>query len=298
MASELAALPAPDVLETLDYNDIFSALLKEFRARSNDYSSIVEGDPAYSILQAMAWQEIMTRKRINDAARAVLVTHAIGTDLDNIAVLFGIARNVIVEADPDSDPPVVEELETDAHLRDRVLNALEAVAPGSREWYRRYALDASVDVQDARAVRTADGEITLYVQANNVTAVPSQTLLTTVEDYLNHDDRRFLCDSLVVEAIGIESYALTAEITPVVGLDSATVLADIQKRADEFVEQRKIIGKEIPLSHIYAALITDAVSEIDLTSPTANIVPQTGLEATPLVPEVAVASTVTITVAS
>ncbi|MYF97779.1 hypothetical protein F4212_01390 [Candidatus Poribacteria bacterium] len=297
MASELAALPAPDVLETLDFDIIFSALLTEFLARNPNYSSIVEGDPAYSILQAMAWQEVMTRKRINDAARAVLATHAVGSDLDNIAVLFGITRNVIVEGDPNADPPIAEELETDRHLRDRILNALEAVAPGSREWYRRYALDASVDVQDARAVRTADGEITVYVQANNVTAVPSQTLLTAVENYLNHDDRRFLCDSLVVSAVGIESYALTAEITPVVGLDGNTVLADIQKRANEFVEQRKIIGRDIPLSHIYAALITDAVSEISLASPTANIVPQTGLETTPLVPEVPVASAVSITLA-
>jgi len=257
----------------------------------------VEGDPAYAILQAMAWQEVMTRKRINDAARSVLATHAVGSDLDNLAILFGLTRNVVVEADPEADPPVLEVLETDTHLRDRMLNALEAVAPGSREWYRRYALDASVDVQDARAVRTADGEVTVYVQANNVSAVPSQTLLTAVENYLNHDDRRFLCDSLVVASVGIESYALTAEITPVVGLDSAVVLSDIQARADKFAEERKIIGQDIPLSHIYAALITDAVSEISLTSPTANIVPKTGLEATPLVPEVPVASAVTITLA-
>jgi len=43
MASELAALPAPNVLETLDYDAIFNALLTEFRAQNVKYSSIVEG---------------------------------------------------------------------------------------------------------------------------------------------------------------------------------------------------------------------------------------------------------------
>ena len=289
MAFELTALPAPNVLAVLDYDSILSGIQTQFRGLNSDYTSIVEGDPGYTVLQAMAWESIRIEKRINDAARAVLVTHAIGADLDNLAALFGIVRQVVTAADPDADPPVEEVLETDDRLRDRVLNALEAIAPGSRQWYRGYALEASSSVQNAVARRTSPGEVTVYVQSVSANAIPNTALLTTVTDYLNEDERRFICDTLNVVAISVESYTLTAEITVVQGLDSDTVLADIQAKANAFVTERKIIGQAIPLSHFYAALLTDAISEITLTSPTANIEPTET--------EVPVASAVTITVA-
>ena len=287
MAFGLTALPAPNVLEILNYDTILASLVSQFRGLNKDYTSIVEGDPAYTILQAIAWQEIMTRQRINDAARAVLVTHAVGADLDNLGELFAVHRQVITPADLTADPPVEEVLEGDVRYRDRILNALESIAPGSRAWYRGYTLEASSLVKDAVALKTNPGEITVYVQADNVTAVPDGTLLTTVRNYLNDDERKFLCDTVNVVAISVESYTLTATIKPVLGLDRNLVLADIRSRANEFVKERKIIGQPIPLSHIYAALITDAISEITLTSPTANIEPTET--------EVPVASSVTIT---
>ena len=297
MASELTALPAPNVLVPLDYDSNLAAILAQFRGLNSDYTSIVEGDPGHTVLQAISWESIRLQKKINDAARAVLVTHAVGSDLDNLGALFAIYRQVVVVADPDADPPVEEILESDDRLRDRILNALEAIAPGSKAWYRGYALEASADVQDAIAVKTAPGTITVYVQSVADNAFPDAALLTTVKNYLNTDERRFICDTVNVLAVGIESYALTAAIKVVPGLDKDTVLTDVQARANAFVKERKVIGKEIPLSHIYAALLTEAVSEITLTSPTANVVPQTGLETpTPLVPEVPVASAVTITV--
>ena len=57
MAFTLVGLPAPDILETLDYDTVFGQILAQFRSRFPQYTSIVEGDPGYSILEAIAWQE-------------------------------------------------------------------------------------------------------------------------------------------------------------------------------------------------------------------------------------------------
>ena len=83
----------------------------------------------------------MTRKRINDAARAVLATHAVGADLDNLAALPRCNPSSCDGGRPERGPSGIEEvLETDTRLRDRLLNTLESVVPGSQAWYRTYAL--------------------------------------------------------------------------------------------------------------------------------------------------------------
>ena len=287
MAFGLTALPAPDVIETPDYDNILTRVISRLRTINSDYTSIVEGDPAYAVMQSIVFEIVMILQRINDAARAVLVTHAIGDDLDNLGVLFSVYRQVLQQEDLTADPPIPEILEDDVRFRDRVLNALEAIAPGSKAWYRGYALESSSMVKDAIALKTNPGEATVYIQADNKTAVPDSTLITTVRDFITEEERKFICDTVLVSAIGIRSYALTASIKPVLGLNRNTVLADIQKRAEEFANERKVIGQPIPLSHIYAALITDAVSEIDLSSPVSNIVPTST--------EVPVATSVTIT---
>ena len=290
MAFSLTALPAPDLIEIPDYDEILTRVISRLRTIDPNYTSIVEGDPGYSICQAVTFEIVMILQRINDAARAVLVTHAKGADLDNVGANLSVYRQVIQMEDLEADPPLPEILEDDTRFRDRIINKLERLAPGSQEWYRGNALESSSQVQNAVAKRTAPGTATVYIQSIAENAVPNAALLQTVRDYITEEARRFIDDTIIVSAIGIRSYALTASIKPVLGLDRDTVLADIQQKANDFVIERKLIGQAIPLSHIYAALITDAVSEIDLTAPVSNIVP-TDIE-------VPVATSVTVTLAT
>ena len=271
MAFELVGLPAPDVLETLDYDTTLAAIVAQFRSRYPQYTSIVEGDPGYSILQAIAWQETMTRKRINDAARAVLVTHAVGADLDNIGALFAVTRQVVIAADPDADPPVEEVLETDTRLRDRIINTLEAIVPGSQAWYRNYALEADARVHEALILQTDPGEVTVYVQGIRPNTVPTSAILTAVDDYLNRDAHRFICDTVEVEAVGTVSYTVTATVTVRDGFVASEVLTKVKNAFDDFVEVREVVGKGIPLSAFYDAMVVEEVEAINLTAPSADV---------------------------
>ena len=271
MAFELVGLPAPDVLETLDYDTVFGQVLAQFRTRYPQYSSIIEGDPGYSVLQAMAWQETMTRKRINDAARALLVTHATGADLDNLGALFAVTRQIVTAADPDADPPIAEVLETDVRLRDRIINTLEAIVPGSQAWYRNYALEADSRVHEAIILKTDPGEVTVYVQGIRPDTVPTAAILTAVREYLNEDERRFICDTVIVAAVGTVSYTVTATVEVKEGFVASEVLAKVKARFTEFVEAREVVGKSIPLSAIYDAMVVEEVEAINLTAPSADV---------------------------
>ena len=271
MAFELVGLPAPDVLETLDYDITLGEIVAQFRGRYPQYSSIVEGDPGYSVLQAIAWQETMTRKRINDAARALLVTHAVGADLDNLGALLAVTRQVVTAADPDADPPVEEVLETDARFRDRIINTLESIVPGSQAWYRNHALEADAGVHEAVILKTDPGEVTVYLQGISPDTVPSSGLQATVLAYLENDARRFICDTVLVEPVGTVDYTITATITVREGFIASEVLAKVQAAVAAFVTAREVIGQDIPISAFYDAMVVEEVAAVALTSPSADV---------------------------
>ena len=73
-------------------------------ALDSEYTSIVDGDPAYAVQQAVAYEVAMLRQRINDAGKANLVTSAIGADLDNLGANVNTYRRVLQYADDTVDP--------------------------------------------------------------------------------------------------------------------------------------------------------------------------------------------------
>jgi len=75
-AIDLSALPAPDIIETLDFEVILAAMLTDLQARDASFSALVESDPAYKILEVAAYRELLLQARINSAAKAVMLPYA------------------------------------------------------------------------------------------------------------------------------------------------------------------------------------------------------------------------------
>ena len=290
MAYELTAVPPPDIIETLDYDAILTEILTWFRSMSPNYTNTVQGDPAYTVLQAMAYRDVMTRKRINDAARAVLVTHAIGADLDNLGVAFGLFR-IRQAADPDATPPILPFFESDEAFRKRIITHLSTLSIGSEEWYKKRALqvndtlaDNALKIKDVAIRRGATGGvIKVYVQPANTANFVAKTdpLITAVLNYFEANTaearaRRTLGDKVEVDSVAVKTYTLDVTVVVAPGFTSTKVVEETEKRAKTFVLERQVIGQEIPLSHIYAALIWEGVAELTLVSPTANVKPAVG----------------------
>ncbi len=71
---DLSKLPAPEFVETLDYEFILAAMLDDLKTRHPNYSNVLESDPAYKILEVAAYRELLLRHRINEEGRALLVS--------------------------------------------------------------------------------------------------------------------------------------------------------------------------------------------------------------------------------
>ena len=151
MTLNLTTLPAPKVLDQTGYNETLTLIKNYFVAKNPAYTSIVEGDPGYTVLQAIAYAATLIYGEINDTAAAVLITHATGSDLDALAAAFAITRDTG---------------ETDDSLRERVVNQLETIALGSEAWYHKHTLAANANIRDARVYRKPNDAVSVIKVTN------------------------------------------------------------------------------------------------------------------------------------
>ena len=71
-AFDLSRLPAPTIVETLDYDTIYGQMLASLQALVPTFDATVKSDPAIKLLEVAAYREMLLRARVNHAARAVL----------------------------------------------------------------------------------------------------------------------------------------------------------------------------------------------------------------------------------
>ena len=271
-AIDLSQVPAPTVVEAVDYEIILAAMVADLRMRAPEFSALVESDPAYKILEVAAYREVVLRQRVNEASRAVMLAYARGADLENLAALFGVTRLVITPADPEAVPPVAAVMEGDADLRRRVQLSLEGFSTaGPSGAYIFHTLTASGDVLDASAISPAPGEVLVSVLSRAGNGTAPSALLTAVAAALNDEDVRPLCDSVSVQSVQIVNYAIAATLTMLPGPDPAIVLDEARAAAAAYVAAQHRIGLDVSISGIHAALHRPGVANVTLTSPAANI---------------------------
>ena len=73
---DLSKLPAPDVIETLDFETLLTDYINDFIARNPNYATLLESDPAIILMQVVAYREMLLRARINEAAKANMLAYA------------------------------------------------------------------------------------------------------------------------------------------------------------------------------------------------------------------------------
>jgi phage-related baseplate assembly protein len=150
---DLARLSAPDVVETLDYEETLASLKADLVARSPELAPVLslESEPLVKLLEVAAWRETVLRARINDAARAVMLPWATGTDLDNLAARYDLARL------PGED---------DERLRARVLIGYHALsAAGSAASWRLRAMSVSADIRQVDVWADRPGRVKICLLA-------------------------------------------------------------------------------------------------------------------------------------
>lgn len=269
----LSQLPAPGVVETLSFETILAQMLADLRARDSTFTATVESDPAYKLLEVCAYRELLIRQRVNEAARAVMVAFATGSDLDQIGANYNVARLVLDPGDPAAIPPVPPTYESDEAFRARIPLSLEGyTTAGSEGSYVFHALSASGDVKDASAVSPSPGQVTVYVLSQDGNGTASSGLLSTVSAALNAEQVRPMTDQVTVQSASIVTYTVQAQLVLYPGPDSAVVLAAAQAAIQTYTKAIHRIGYDVSLSGIYQALHQVGVQRVNLTLPAANIV--------------------------
>ena len=266
-AIDLARLPAPDVVEALDFETVLAELTADVAARWPEFDALLESDPAVKVLEVAAYREVLVRQRVNDAARACLLAYAGGADLENLAALLGVGRLLVTPADAQAVPPVEAVYEDDESLRRRVPLSLEGLSTaGPSGAYIFHALGVA-GVKDAAVSSPAPGQVAVAVLALAGDGAPGQELLDAVADVLGSDDVRPLTDQVAVQAAVVVPYAVEATLYTYAGPDPAVVMEAARAQAQAVADEGHRLGRSMHLSALYAALHREGVQRVELASP-------------------------------
>ena len=254
---DLSKLPAPDVIETLDFETLLTDYINDFVARNPNYATLLESDPAIIFMQVVAYREMLLRARINEAAKANMLAYATKGDLDNLAAFFGVERL---------------EDETDERLRKRTQLALEGFSTaGPVGAYIFHSLSASNEVKSVSVKSPNPGEVLVTILSNTGDGTVAQELIDIVLAKLNEDDIRPLTDLVSVQGAEIINYQVEAVITVYSGPSSAVVETEANDALQKFISDRHEIGRVIAISGIYDALHVNGVKKVELISPVADV---------------------------
>lgn len=276
----LNALPAPDVVETLDYETLYArrkarliSLYPLAEQAEVAKALALDSEPMAKILQENAYNEVTLRQRVNDATRAVMLAFAKGKDLEQLAARYNLVRQVVTPADNSTTPPTAAVMELDDPLRERCLLAYEGLSvAGPRNAYIKHARDADGRVADASAISPEPCEAVITVLSNIGTGTAPADLLAAVEVALSDEDVRPVGDRVTVQSATIRDYRIRATLYLEQGPEAEPILQAAATRADSYRSQQRRLGRDVNRTAIIAALHVEGVKKLDLIEPAADLV--------------------------
>ena len=283
----LANLPAPTIIQQVNYQVIFSQILSTFQTLNPAFTAVVEGDPAYMLLQVLAYQVMLIAQQEQNDILGLLLAYAIDSQLDQIAANVDVIR-------------LPGEQDNAFRLRIQQAMHLYSVA-GPAGAYRSLTYAVAQNIADVAVFSPSPGSVTVAVMAYDSTPSANATAqqlaqavcfpnftpvsgvtptqipqtdptITAIQVALNSETVRPVTDVVSVVAATPIYYPLTANLTIYEGFDSATVLSQASANLQTYLGSIQRIGRSIPLSGLIAALQqTSGVLEVVLAAPTADV---------------------------
>ena len=276
---DLSQLPAPGIVESLNFESIFEAnkqllvsLYPELQRADINAVLQLESEPLVKLLQAFAYRELILRARVNEAAKAVMLSFAVGADLDQIGGNYGVSRLLITPEDSEAVPPVAATWESDEDFRRRIQMSLDGLSvAGPEAAYVYHALSASGLVKDVGVTSPSPGEVVVSILSRSGDGTASEELVSAVEAALSAQDVRPLTDHVTVQSVQVVPYAVAATLYVGDGPDPAVVVDNARAALDVYVKDVSLVGEKVPLSGIYAALHQPGVRRVLLESPVSDV---------------------------
>lgn len=277
---DLSQLPAPDVVEALDYESLLTerkatliSLYPEEQQSAIAATLALESEPIVKILEENAYRELILRQRINEAAQAVMVAYALDGDLDQLGANNGVTRLTLTPADDTTIPPTAAEMESNDDFRARIAAAFEGLSvAGPTGAYEYHAKSADGRVADASAISPSPAVVTVTILAREGNGVADDALLAVVDAALNDEDVRPVADRVSVQSADIVEYEIEAELYLYPGPEAEPIRAASEAKLAAYVTAQKRLGRDIRLSALYAAMHVEGVQRVNLIKPVADVV--------------------------
>jgi len=269
-AIDLKSLPAPTIIEELDYAAIaatykakFVSLWEGVRTANPSLNlppydvEMLETDLAVIATETEGFREVVLRGRINDAIKANLLAFARGSDLDHLATFYDVVRLAG---------------ENDDRLCARVVLAIQGRSTGgTAPRYRSVAMSADVNVEDA-IVYTVGRSPVIHVAVFSTSpdGLAGPDLLATVNAALQADDVRMTNDTIIVATAVRTVINIAADVWLLPDADEATLVrAEAALRTAWSVAQS--LGRDFVPSWWISKLMIEGVHRIEPITPISKI---------------------------
>jgi phage-related baseplate assembly protein len=277
---DLSQLPAPDVVETLDYETLLAerkaTLISLYPAEQQAAVArtlALESEPIVKLLQENAYREVILRQRVNEAARAVMLAYATGADLDQIGANYNVQRLTLTPADNSTVPPTAAVMESNNDFLMRIQQSFEGLSvagpTGAYEWHAR---SADGRIADASAISPSPANVTITVLAREGNGSASAELLARVNAALNDEDVRPVADRLHVQSAAIVDYQVSATLYLYDGVVAGPCLADAQDKLAKFLLEQRRLGRSIRRQAYASVLRVAGVEYVELSAPPDDII--------------------------
>ncbi|MEG8052683.1 baseplate J/gp47 family protein [Sphingomonas aerolata] len=268
---DLSRFDPPTIVEQLDYETIFQRKVARVRALLPSFDATVDSDPAVKVLQVATYDEILLRADFNERLQQRLVAYATGSTLDHLGAAIGVARLVVTPAN--GTTRTVPVYESDDSLRARIVLGPEGFSVAGPELaYVSSAKDASGLVLDASATSPSPGEVLVSVLSTEGDGTASAALLDQVRAIVTDKTIRPLGDLVSVASAEQIPFAVIARLWTFSGPDPALILTAANAKLAHYLADSRKLGRDIPLSGLYAALTVEGVQRVEIVSPAASIV--------------------------
>lgn len=277
---DLSQLPAPDVVEALDFETILAerkaTLVSLYPEKQQDAVArtlALESEPLVKYLEENAYREVIWRQRVNDAAKGCTLAYASNNDLDVMAGNNNTERQIVTPADNSTIPPTPAVMESDTDLRLRAQQAYEGLSvAGPVGAYEYHGRSADGKVADISVVSPSPACVTITVLSREDDGTASDELLTIVEKALNAEEVRPVGDRVTVQSAEIVPYQIDATLYFYPGPEAAPIRQAAEEKLKAYISAQQRLGRDIRQSAIYAALHVEGVQRVELAAPLADIV--------------------------
>lgn len=265
----------PKAIEELSFEDIKARKVTKLKQIIPSVAhELVDSDPAIALLEESSYTEGLLRNRINNSINAVMLDHAVGSDLDNLGKLYGIERKLIQLEDTSTVPPTPAVWERDEELRKRIMEAPKGFSvAGPKASYIYYGKLADAQVKDISAVSNTPMEVDITVLSYDGNGEASAELINKVYNKLNAEDIRPMGDLVRVNGVSIVDFTIELQIIFKQNnvVDKDAIIEQIKENLQTYVNSEHKLEGFISQAGIYSNSFVENVEDVIMISPVENI---------------------------